>query len=443
MKISVLRFGLLSWLAVILMLYIVVVVSRSSLPSDFAIFYASTQFLLEGKNVYALVPVDRLYLTGSSNLAKTIWHPNLNPPFFNLMLSPLGMVPYTVAFWIWSVLSLGFGVFGVTLLQRSTGKFDIDYILTLLVLLLVYFPVLINFNLGQMALMVFALLAGGWVAARTGRDRLSGVLLGLAFSIKIFLGLFAVLFLFQRRWLLLFWLIGIFVMCSLVGLAVLGSDGYRQYSHALGSVTWQSENWNASAYGFFSRIFGGSESSPLFDFPALGKVLNNVFVLLMVIGMFWLGRARSYADPDANFDLAFSYTLVAALLISPLGWMYYFPMLFIPVFVLFRLSFFLPFGTLFKVLLLAVFGVSGFPQFVVTAADTRQIALTQGAFYFYALVALASLIMAVSYALKKKGSEMISKPDLTVAIALERTQLLYGFIGLVIFYILVSLMFLL
>ena len=433
MKVSALRIALLGWLLVILMVYFSAFYFLSSYRSDFAVFFASIQLLLDGKDIYTAVPVDVFGLNGPPPTSRIILHPNLNPPFFTLLLSPLGLLSYHVAFWVWSILSVCFGVLGVFLLQRTTGKFNVDDVLTLLVMQFAYFPVMANAMIGQTALLVFLLVVAGWVAAREGYDRLSGILLGFAFTIKLFLGLFLICFLVLRRWRLIFWLLGTFVLCSLVGLWVLGLHAYVQYMHALNSVTWQSSSWNASAYGFFSRLLGGAESPSLFDFPLLGKYLYYSFTLVTIAILIWLGRSRSAMTSIADFDLLFSFTIVASLLISPLGWMYYFPLLLIPFFVLFRLSRFFVSQQIFMWSLLIVFALSGFPQLMVPAAYTNKIAITQGSLYFYSLLALAGLLVFGRLVMHNL------KPDSTAnfisTASFERKYLLYGFFALSAFYL--------
>ena len=429
MKTSATRISLLGWLLVFTCLYLLVIYFLSTYKTDFTAFYASLQFLLQGKDIYTPVPSDAFGLIHTQHTGGQTPHPNLNPPFFTLLLSPLGWLSHQAAFWIWSLLSLVCGVIGTVLIQRTSGKQDTDYTLIMLILLLAYFPTFNNILIGQTALLVFMLVAGGWVAARQGRERLSGVLLGLAFAIKLFLGLFIVYFLLQRRWRLATWFLITVAASWLLGLAALGLESYEHYRQALAAVTWQSYTGNASAYGFFSRIFGGSYSIPLIDAPVLGKVLSYLLTAILLVLLAWLLRPGQRIATTVRADLGFSFTLVAALLISPLGWMYYFPLLLVPFFVLFRLAYAYELPQKFKLGLLLVLLVSSFPQLISTVAEKHPAALTQAAYPFYALLGLSSLIIAVNVMLQNKQAAEV---DTTT---LERTHLLYAFLALVLYYI--------
>jgi hypothetical protein len=210
---------------------------------------------------------------------------------------------------------------------------------------------------------------------------------------------------------------------------VLGLESYAHYRQALAEVTWQSYTGNGSAFGFFSRIFGGSYSVALIDMPALGKALSYLLSIILLALLVWLLRPSQRIAATVRADLGFSFTLVAALLISPLGWMYYFPLLLIPFFVLFRLAYSYELPRKFKLGLLFVLLVSSFPQLISTVAEKHPAALTLAAYPFYALLGLAALIIAANIRLQDK--QIVAADTITV----ERTHLLYAFLALVLYYI--------
>lgn len=429
MKITATRLSLLGWLLALSGFYLVVIYFVSHYRSDFAMFYASLRFLLEGKDIYAPVPLDAFGLINTQHTGRQTLHPNLNPPFFTLLLSPLGLLSYQTAFWVWSLMSLCFGVIGAVLMQHTKDKPGLDYTLAILVLLFAYFPTLTNILLGQTALLVFMLIAAGWVTAHQGQERLSGTLLGLAFAIKLFLGLFIIYFLLQRRWRASLWFLLTVTASWLIGWAALGLDTYEHYHQALASVTWQASNWNASAYGFFTRLFGGSENTPLIDAPLMGKALYYLQSAILLALLVWLLRTRQHIAPKVRLDLGFSFTLVAALLISPLGWVYYFPLLSIPFFVLFRLAYSYGLPRKFKFALLLTLLASSFPQLLTPAAETNQIALTLAAYYFYALIGLGCLIIVANVQLQGRQPSDIASTNT------EQTKLLHTFLTLLLFYL--------
>ena len=435
MKISVRRIVLLCWLAILLALYGTLSYLCSSAHTDYTTLYSSFRALLEGGNIYAPIPADSLVILGLSrellsHVTVDTLPPSLNSPFFALLFSPLGLLPYAASFWAWSLLSLAFGITAIVLIRRMEGRTDIDSILILILVLLSYLPVMHTILFGQTSLLVFMLVAGGWAAAREGRDRVGGMLLGMALAMKVFLGLFLFYFLVQRRWGLLSWQAATFAACWLLGLLFLGPDAYLQYSVTLQSLTsYYSSNWNASAYGFVTRIFGGSSSLPLIDFPLLGQTLYFLLSLLLLALLLWLARAKQGDDPLMQFDLGFSYTIVAALLISPLGWMYYFPLLLIPFLTLFRLANSYSLGWNFKGAAIFALLLSSFPQLWNQTPDPRFM-FTSAAVYHYALLLLAALLVWASCALRKQALPLAQKRTRAAELLVDNQQLLYIFLGL-------------
>jgi hypothetical protein len=197
-------------------------------------------------------------------------------------------------------------------------------------LLLIYFPAFATITLGQVSFLILLLLAISWMAARRGNDAFAGVMLGLAVSLKLYVGLFLLVFLLLRRWKLLGWALGTAAAGALLALAVFGLGAYRQYLAALGSVTWYAASWNASYLGFFTRLFGGSENVPLAQAPWLAYAVGYGLALVSIGLLAWQAWRTPPGAPTRRFDLLFSLGLVVMLLASPLGWMYYFPYLILP-----------------------------------------------------------------------------------------------------------------
>jgi hypothetical protein len=164
-------------------------------------------------------------------------------------------------------------------------------------------------------------------------------------------------------------------------------------------VDWQATSWNASIFGFLTRIFGGSGNVPLINLPTLGFVLAYLAcaVLVIIYGFqiyFEKNRART-----VNFDLEFSLTLVLVVLLSPLGWMYYFVFLFLPAVVLWQTAETQGLSTV-KPLILLAWILSSIPHNLIYPQDLQgslTIFTTAGGFYFYALVIFLCIIVFVKH----------------------------------------------
>ena len=374
--------------------------------NDFGKFYASIRLFLKGKSIYTPIPLEDIPTMSDAVRAlssRDTLHPNLNPPFQTLLFLPFGFLKPYISFITFSITSILFGFAAVIIIHNATRSEMDEWFdeLALLILLLLYFPTWATLLLGQVSLYLLLLLTFAWVLSRSGKDELAGIVLGLALSIKIFIGIFLIFFLIRRRWRLLSWCLGTFLACNLVSILVFGSDSYAQYLNLLQGVYWYSTNWNASFLGFFMRIFGGSESTPLINMPQLANFLAYFFSSIALVVLAWLSWPRE-GEPVFYYDLIFSLSLVIMLLVSPLGWMYYFPLLVIPFVVLLRISKVYSSSILFFLAL--AWTMTTIPRRLIPAAQVGIIdAFLWSGFYFYGLLVFAVLLIISARFIKSKA----------------------------------------
>jgi hypothetical protein len=334
---------------------------------DFVLFYASGLHYFEGRDVYTIVPMDVLGpIPESIRASGSAMRANLNPPATVLLLAPLSKLPYAYAFWSWSLVSLACAVTAAWLLAGGyvTGARRFQWSLGLLVLLLAYSPTWIVFYIGQMTFPVLLLLAAGWRAARATDERAAGIILGLALAIKPFVGLLLILFLAYRRWRLLFWYACSFAAANLVALTFMGPDAFVSYLNTLKSVNWHAVDMNASIFGLLTRLSGSSGGQPLADGYQWLHVLGYAVSALLAGSLVLLVRRLPAWPSRQGVDIAFAYSLVLMLLISPLGWIYYFPILLICILVIFGESRTLAGGRLFRLAAGATWLVSAILHFL-------------------------------------------------------------------------------
>ena len=206
------------------------------------------------------------------------------------------------------------------------------YALILWIILLCYFPTWVNIASWPIRTFLLGLIVLIWLSARKEKYLLAGIILGIAMSIKIFLGLFLIFFAAQRRWRILFWALSIFIFCNVISLITFGLSTYKQHLELLSkSHLYINASWNASFSAFFTRIFGGAENIPLIELPMLayGLASSLSFLLALLLINTSLAQPREFS-PLVRFDIGYALTIVAMLLISPFGWIYYFPSLIIP-----------------------------------------------------------------------------------------------------------------
>lgn len=292
--------------------------------SDFAVFYASSHALITQH---------------SSNQHQSHSHltsKNLNPPIVSVLLAPLAALSYPHALFLWECMNL---VLLVTCVWFVCQYFEPgrvvsrDRILVLLACLLSY-PIMSNFSSGQMGMVLLVFMLFTFFAARSQNDRVAGISLAIACSLKLFPGLLLLLFFLLKR----YRVIGYCFMTSTIVFAIpllfLKPIVYWHYWQTIHHVNWYAGNWNASVLGFLQRW-----TLPAPDFHVSGMLYGiYCIVSLVLIGLLIYETKRMKAfSAKESFPYLFSLFSIAMLLISPLGWIYYFTILIVPLFVLFRM----------------------------------------------------------------------------------------------------------
>ena len=177
-------------------------------------------------------------------------------------------------------------------------------------------------------------------------------------------------------------------LSGLFGAAFLGFDAYTAYLDCLAQVNWQAVSWNASLSGFFSRIFGGSLNEPWIDVPLLARTLT-LATSLIVLALYGQILVQAHRLPkEEGADILLSATIPAMLLLSPLGWMYYFPMLVFTVLALWRNRSAFAQQRLFYWGFVAMIGLSGMPSELVPSTSMNEPLQWFGTagIYFYTLI---------------------------------------------------------
>lgn len=332
-----------AFLAFVLFIYLnsIYHIVELKLTIDYIMFYHAANNFFQGKSIYLQVPWQNYHFPIWLRAVQYIvqrpitglglnFSNNLNPPVFTLLILPLGLLPVKVATIFWCFLLLAADFLAIKIIYDDFFR-EYQNPLIYWVLLggfLASMPAFANLDLGQVGTLTFLGVIWLWRLAKKNADVKAGLLLGFLLSIKYFLGLLWILFLLQRRWKIIGYAIGSFVILNVIGLFIFGKETYFEYLQIMQRVLWYANNWNASLFGFFSRL--------------AAKVINLHFMLApwaqaayyFCSALLLLGLIKICYKPfqqQQDFDYAFAYSLVAALLICPLGWIYYFPLLLLPI----------------------------------------------------------------------------------------------------------------
>lgn len=375
-KYTVLLIILLTYLALIYS-YQIYRGSENVLYTDYGKFYQSVQLYHTNKNLYNIVYIEPT--TPSKHQAADIKQltSTLNPPFFALLTYPLKYLSYVTAYWTWSILSIAAGIISVLLLQKQLFSDSSKQMsLLLIVFFFTYLPTFVNTGFGQVSLLLLPILVLAWLAARNRYSILAGILLGILTALKIIFGIFFIYFLMRREWRALFCFIATTLLCMLLVIPVFGFENYVNYYHTMQNIAWYSSSWNAGIYGVLVRLFGGGElNMPLIHWPQLTHKIYWILIIGLIIGLLgFLSFVKNKFSnvPTIKCDLDFSCVIVTMLLISPLGWLYYFTWLIIPYFTIITIiqSTKQPSNTFnLHIILAAAIALSGIPHILLDAAN--------------------------------------------------------------------------
>jgi alpha-1,2-mannosyltransferase len=294
--------------------------------TDFFTFYQSMRFYFSGQNIYSVVLIedDKLHTI----LTK---YGDLNPPFLTILLLPLYFFNYAKALEIWTMLSLLSLFINIKLVLSQFKKF-LPHQLAIIAGFLVYMVNSEIISYGQISNFLLLLVVGCWILGRNHKDIGAGILIAIACSLKLFCGLFLVYFLIIRRFKLFISAVVTGIFLFILTFIMFGIKSYIGYLNTLVNIVWYAESWSVSFKSFMMRLMSPTENNyTLLNFPHLAQGLATLLSvgLLMWLVDVWIKLNKKSHD-RVSFDLGFSLTLVSMLLISPLGWTYYFNLFIIP-----------------------------------------------------------------------------------------------------------------
>jgi hypothetical protein len=286
---------------------------------DFSAFYSAPYALMQGKNPYSDLFTN--YLVVNKALPA-----NLNPPIVLWSLSPLVRLSYSTAVLIWSLFSLILGLLSVAITIRLafSAKFLQKHRVILYLIYFAFFPTLMNVAILQFGTVLFFFIIAGYHFYLNNRDYYAGILWGIIIAMKFFPALLFFYVLKQGR-IKVFWMMLITLLIAwLIPLLVYGPSIYIFYFSMLSHVLWYGDGWNASIYGFIFRLFIDPHN------PYNLILIEVLYVFLFFIFLFWYLKNLGPSEQKHVNHQPFCLTLTMMILMSPLGWVYYFPVLIFP-----------------------------------------------------------------------------------------------------------------
>jgi len=285
--------------------------------NDFGRFYYSARAFLDGQDMYGPTMATAIRV-GSDTYH--LW--NMNPPHFHLLILPLALVPPLAAVLVWAGMSALALVTSLWLIARELNfrwtAPRVFWAATGVILCSATGTLVVT---GQVGFVLMLPVTLAWRAARHDRWTTAAVYLGLAAGVKPFLGIFWLYLVWTRRFRagVVMAVTGLASMA--LGLAIFGPDAYRAWLRVLAAVDWGFAPMNASIQGVLARTL---TENPIFvplvhARAAVAPAAAGVGLLVGAATLITLSRDKSGASADS----AFAGLVLASLLASPLGWMYY------------------------------------------------------------------------------------------------------------------------
>lgn len=202
-----------------------------------------------------------------------------------------------------------------------------------IIYVLVSFPVVANFEYGQINLIVLLLLGLSWYAVKSDRGPAAiAIPLALAVLMKTYPILLFPVLLMRKKYRAAAWLVGLLAAATIFSYIVLPKDTWHDWLTNVVPTGGYLENTfnlfspaqarNSSINGFVSRIFTRHQwSETLWPNPALGRLVANLMALIVVgvtVGVSYVASRREKCG--RLLDLSLSLFLIMMVLVAPLSW---------------------------------------------------------------------------------------------------------------------------
>lgn len=277
---------------------------------------------------------------------------NLNPPVVNLLFLPFAPLGLRSAYYLFVLPQFFLALF--VWRRFITHSFGAHPALKPAATLAFagFFPVMAGMMIGQVGLLLFTFLLLSWMALENGREKQAALWLGLALLLKLFTGLLFVWLALTRRWRVLLGASALYVAGMAAALALFGLEEHKAWLQAVKAMPFVAMTWNASLQGVLYRYLGGGPVEAIYNMPILSCLIRSTAIVLAAALLLWLARRPH------NFATGFALCLPLMLLLAPLGWIYYFPVLLLAACLLWRETT----RTAHRVWLALSLGLCGLPQ---------------------------------------------------------------------------------
>jgi hypothetical protein len=283
--------------------------------TDFTVYYTGATILREGRGhqIYSRQVQYEVQegFTGHIPFRRGPL-PYIHPPFEALVFVPLTLLPYSQAFLVWDLLTVGM-LFAVTaLLRRSVVTLRSIPLWQFVIAALSFFPVFSCLLQGQDSVLQLLLCLLGFNALNRKADLLGGGWLALAaFKFQFIVPLMLLLFLW-KRWRSAIGFAAVAALLALVSIALSGMESLLHYPRYVLEIV-----RNAGLGGVPPELLPNLHGLAMGWPPPFSGVVGIALALLISVVLFLFAVRTGWNSeaPDA-FELQFSLAIVVSVLIA-------------------------------------------------------------------------------------------------------------------------------
>jgi Glycosyltransferase family 87 len=296
---------------------------------DFSLYYLASLSLRRGASPYVTDITqlgDELSLhTGSMKRVE-------ETPTFLMCFEPLTLLSPTTAYWVWIVINVAAFAAAFYVLLISFSRCIPSLALLIGGLAVSYPPFRENMMFAQSQGLVLCLVVLSMLAARRSHDNIAGGLIGFAALLRAYPFLLLGYFASRRRWSAISSAIFVMLIGGIFTLVVVGvrnSLGFVWAVGQSGSGYWPNFPENVSIAAFVYRVFHGFSSEPYSPGASVGQIATVVICDASVLALSAWSSIRAPAEEDYELR-TFPVWVVAMVLVSPLAWIHYMVLLYVP-----------------------------------------------------------------------------------------------------------------
>jgi len=313
----------------------------SEVQSDFPNYYISSKILLEGKseklyhNEWFHEKGKKMGIDGHTRFSPF-------PPLTALVMLPIAFFKPLAAKRIWTILNIFCLVIVIYFFHKITHW---DYHLSAIFILLAGIGLASNLRLGQLYIIITALVLLSYILAENKKDYSAGFILALCTVLKYFTVAFILAYAFNKNWRLLGAAMVTTVFLLIIQYIIFGPSLMVSYftdilfPHLEGKIQGQGEfshifqSWEV----FLKNIFVDNafeNPNPMINWPMGKTIINFILIALVIVPLVYIFKKTSVFDNKTKLNI-YLYTIsLGVFVLLPLTATYHFMLISFPVILL-------------------------------------------------------------------------------------------------------------